>query len=285
MTKCDIMWNIFKTICVDGSSFQDLDFYKQCIITLNPSGIPLIPFCYLSSEQKCLRRSVSSAVWDGIRPDFSIYPPPSPSSTSFTPPPPNLLLPFHDDRKPSGAWRTPSQLTLSRGNFLSNMWRLWFKCTSKELWSFPRLSFLSLIKTMTVKSVNHQMYDNHFPQAHYCSARERRTGFIIMFPPFLQLRGFSTIPFTFTKVKHIHEVIWTRIRRGYKTCLHMIVCPGKAAIYIINYFVEKPWEIFTMTLCKTGNYGCNDPYSVWRVIHTEEVEQSLYDVGLQHLLC
>lgn len=120
-------------------------------------------------------------------------PPPSPSSTSLTPP--NLLLPFHDDRKPSGAWRTPSQLTLSRGNFffLSNMWKLWFKCTSKELWSFPRLPFLSQIKTMTVESVNRQMYDNHFPQAHYCGAHGRRTGFIIMPQPLLQLSRFSPI--------------------------------------------------------------------------------------------
>lgn len=112
---------------------------QYCNILAIPNSIPLAPFSYLSSEQKCLRRSVSSAVWDGIRPDFSIYPPPAPSSTSPTLP--NRLLPFHDDRKPSGAWRTPSQLTLARGNFLSKMWRLWFKCTSKEVWSFPRLAF------------------------------------------------------------------------------------------------------------------------------------------------
>lgn len=62
---------------------------------------------------------------------------PLPFFIPYIPYPPNLLLPFHDDRKPSGAWRTPSQLALSRGNFLSNMWRLWFKCTSKELWSVP----------------------------------------------------------------------------------------------------------------------------------------------------
>lgn len=85
--------------------------FEQCFIRLIPNGIPLIPFCYLSSEQKCLE-SVSSAVWDGIRSDFSIYPPPDSSSLTT----PNLLLPFHDDRKPSGAWRTPSRLTLSRGN-------------------------------------------------------------------------------------------------------------------------------------------------------------------------
>lgn len=89
------------------------------------------------------------------------------------------------------------------GIFLSNMCRPWFKCTSKELWSFPRLPFLLQIKTMTVKSVNHQMYDNHFPQAHYCSAHGRGTRFIIMLLPLLQLWWCSTILVTFSKVKHV----------------------------------------------------------------------------------
>lgn len=83
--------------------------------------------------------------------------------------------------------------------FLSNMWRLWFKCTSKELWSFPRLPSLSQIKTMTVKSVNRQMYDNHFPQAHYCSAHGRSVGFIIMPSPLLQLWWFSAFPSSFQR--------------------------------------------------------------------------------------
>lgn len=168
---------------------------KQCIMRPIPNGIPLIPFGYLGSEQKCLRRSVSSAVWDGIRPDFSIYPPPSPSSTSLTP----LISCSHFmmTGNPAGLEGRHLSSHSQEGIFLSNMWRLWFKCTSKELWSFPRLSFLSQIKTMTVKSVNHQMYDNHFPQAHYCSAHGRRTRFIIMPPPLLQLWWFSTIPHFF----------------------------------------------------------------------------------------
>lgn len=89
------------------------------------------------------------------------------------------------------------------GIFLSNMWRLWFKCTSKELWSFPRLPFLLQIKTMTVESVNHQMYDNHFPQAHYCSAHGRRSRFIIMPLLLLQLSQFSTIFVILSKVRPI----------------------------------------------------------------------------------
>lgn len=36
----------------------------------------------------------------------------------FTPPSPsNLLLPFHDDRKASRAWRTPSQLSPFKWEF------------------------------------------------------------------------------------------------------------------------------------------------------------------------
>lgn len=173
---------------------------KQCIIRLIPHGIPLIPFTYLSSEQKCLRRSVSSAVWDGIRSDFSIYPPPpSSSSTSLTP----LISHFMMTGNPAGLEGRHLSSHSQEGIFLSNMWRLWFKCTSKELWSLPRLPFLLQIKTMTVKSANHQMYDNHFPQAHYCSAHGRRTRFIIMLLPLLQLWWFSTILVTFSKVKHI----------------------------------------------------------------------------------
>lgn len=164
-------------------------------IKLIPSGIPLIPFSNLSYEQKCLRRSVSSTVWDGIRPDFSIYPPPSPSSTSLTP----LISCSHFmmTGNPAGLEGRHLSSHSQEGIFLSNMWRLWFKCTSEELWSFPRLSFPSRIKTMTVKSVNHQMYDNHFPQAHYCSTHRRRTKFIIMPLPFFQLWWFSTIPHFF----------------------------------------------------------------------------------------
>ena len=161
---------------------------------------PMAFFTYLtlnlSAEQKCLVRRVPSAVLDGIRSDLSIYSPPSLSSPSLTRP--NLLLPFQDGRKPSGAWRTPSRLTLSRGNVLGNMWGLWFKCTPKELWSFPRLPFLLQIRTMTVKPVNRQMYDNHFPQAHYCSAHGRRTRFIIMPLPLLQLWWFATILVTYS---------------------------------------------------------------------------------------
>lgn len=180
-----------------------------------PSFLPFI----LSCEQKCLRRSVSSAVWDGIRPDFSIYPPPPffPPSTSLT----RLISCSHFMMTGNPAGLEGRHLS-SRGNFLSNMWRTWFKCTSKELRSFPRLSFLSQIKTMTVKSVNHLMYDNHFPQAHYCSAHGRKNRFIIMPLPFLQLSWFFTIPVIVSKVKRNHEVTWTGILCGYKTCLWMI---------------------------------------------------------------
>lgn len=71
----------------------------QYILTI-PNSVSPIPFSYLGSEHKCLWRSVSSAVWDGIRPDFSIYPPPAPSSTSLplhppTAPPPLLISCSH----------------------------------------------------------------------------------------------------------------------------------------------------------------------------------------------
>lgn len=36
-------------------------------------------------------------------------------------------------------------------------------------------------------------------------------------------------PFTFAKVRHIHEATWTSFPCGYKTCLYMIVCPGKVS--------------------------------------------------------
>lgn len=211
---------------------------KRCIIRLIPHGIPLIAFTYLSSEQKCLRRSVSSAVWDGIRSDFSIYPPPSSSSTS---PPLQPLIScshFMMTGNPAGLEGRHLSSHSQEGIFLSNMCRPWFKCTSKELWSFPRLPFLLQIKTMTVKSVNHQMYDNHFPQAHYCSAHGRGTRFIIMLLPLLQLWWCSTILVTFSK--------------GEACSWQSIVC-----IYLGNR------KAFTITLlCKTGNYGCNDPCSV-----------------------
>lgn len=120
------------------------------------------------------------------------------------------------------------------GIFLSNMWRLWFKFTSKELWSFLRLLFLSQIKTMTVKSVNHQMYDNHFPQAHYCSAHGKRTRFIIMPLLLLQLWWFFTIPFTFSKVKHIHEATWTSFPCGFKTAHDSVPWQSIQVINIYN---------------------------------------------------
>ena len=170
---------------------------KQRITQLIPNGIPLIPFSYLSSEQKCLSRSVSSAVWDGIRPDFSIYPPSF--SILYIPHPPLISCShFMMTGNPAGLEGRHLSSHSQEGIFLlfffqSNMWRLWFKCTSKELWSFPRLPSLSQIKTMTVESVNRQMYDNHFPQAHYCGAHGRGTGFIIMPQPLLQLSRFSPI--------------------------------------------------------------------------------------------
>lgn len=96
---------------------------------------------------------------------------------------------------------------------------------------FPRLSFLSQIKTMTVKSVNHQMYDNHFPQAHYCSAHGRRTRFIIMPLPFLQLWWFSTIPITFFFFFQRWSIFMRLLGQvsHVDTCLCMIVCPGKVS--------------------------------------------------------
>lgn len=202
---------------------------KQFIIRLIPNGIPPIPFSYLSSEHKCLRRSVSSAVWDGIRPDFSIYPPPSSSSTSLTP----LICCSHFmmTGNPAGLEGRHLGSHSQEGIF-------WVICGDYDLNApqrncdpSPRLSFLSQIKTMTVKSANHQMYDNHFPRAHYCSAHGSRTRSIIMFLPYLQL-WFSTIAFTFAQVKHIHEAPRTSIPQGCKTCLYMIVCPGKVCSYI-----------------------------------------------------
>lgn len=122
-----------------------LEFIQRCtllqryITRLVPNGIPLIPSSYLSSEKKCLRRSVSSAVWDGIRPDFSIYPPPSPSSTSLTP----LISCSHFmmTGNPAGLEGRHLSSHSQEGIFQSNMWRLWFKCTSKELRPSHRLSF------------------------------------------------------------------------------------------------------------------------------------------------
>lgn len=193
-------------------------------------------------------RSVSSAVWDGIRPDFSIYPPPAPSSTS-----PTLLIScshFMMTGNPAGLEGRHLSSRSQEGIF-------WVKCGDYDLNApqrrcdpSPASLFPMQIKTMTVKSANHQMYDNHFPRAYYCSARGRGTRFIIMFLPSHQLRWYSTIPFTFSKVKCIHETTRTSIPHGCKSSLYMIVRLGKEAMYIINCAVAES-QIHTMTLCKT----------------------------------
>lgn len=148
----------------------------------------------------------------------------------------------------------------------------WVKCGDYDLNApqrrcdpSPASPFPMQIKTMTVKSANHQMYDTHFPRAYYCSARGRGTRFIIMFLPSHQLRWYSTIPFTFSKVKCIHETTRTSIPHGCKSSLYMIVWLGKEATYIINCAVAES-QIHTMTLCKTGSYGCNDPWWVYSTV-------------------
>lgn len=228
---------IFIIEYVKTKQFLELLVHSEIRAGLIPNGIPLIPFSYLSSEQKCLRRSVSSAVWDGIRPDFSIYPPPAPSSTSLSP----LISCSHFmmTGNPAGLEGRHLSSHSQEGIFLVICGDYDLNAPQRSCDPSPASPFPLQIKTVTVKSANHQMYDNHFPQAHYCSAHGRRTGLIIMFLPFPQLWWFSTNPFPFSKVTHIHEATRTCIPRVYKTCLYMIVCPGKEYTYIINCTVAE----------------------------------------------
>lgn len=119
---------------------------------------------------------------------------------------------------------------------------------------FPASCYPLQIKTMTVKSVNHQMYDNHFPQAHYCSAHGRRTGSIIMplpSPPLLlhQLWWFSH----FFKGEAYSLGCLDRCPMWIPN-LYTRVCHGNAAS-IFGFIGKRKLSQFFHP--KTENYGCN----------------------------
>lgn len=146
---------------------------RQWVLRLIPFHLCLIPLSYISSEQRCLR-SVSPAVWYGIRPEFSIYP---------LPPPPFLLHPLHPSphnlRSHFMMTGNPAGLEgrhLSSHSQVGIFWVIYgdYDLNAPQRDCDPSLAslFPSQIKTMTVKSANHQMYDS--PQAHYCSAHGRR---------------------------------------------------------------------------------------------------------------